>query len=384
MYVLKKSSRAILALILCVLISFAGINRVSATPSQLTAPALSAKSAVLIDALTGDILIEKNAHSRMAMASTTKIMTALVAAERGDLDKAVSVHPSAIGVEGSSIYLFAGEKMTLRDLLYAMLLESANDAAAAIAIEIGGSTQGFCDMMNAKAEELGLRDTHFKNPHGLYDDEHYTTAYELAKITREALRSEAIKTIVATKKMTITPIEGNTRVLRNHNKLLSFYEGAIGVKTGFTKKSGRCLVSAAERDGLTLIAVTINAPDDWNDHKRLLDAGFDNFEAIPLTKAGKVCYMLDVMGGDTTSVPLIYKDTLSTTVKKGRKEDIGCVIETLNRFEFAPVMSGKTLGRAIFYLDGEKVGETDLVCAADVNFKKSSEGLFDKIKNIFT
>ena len=385
MSVPKKSARAIIALLICALvITCAGISKVGAAPSNIAAPALSASSAVLIDALTSDILIEKNAHSRMAMASTTKIMTALVAAENGELDRAVSVHPSATGVEGSSIYLFAGEKLTLRDLICAMLLESANDAAAAIAIEIGGSIEGFCAMMNEKAEELGLRDTNFKNPHGLYDEEHYTTAYELAKITREALKNEDIKAIVATKKMTIKPIEGNARVLRNHNKMLSFYEGAIGVKTGFTKKSGRCLVSAAERDGLTLIAVTINAPDDWNDHQKLLDAGFENFEALPLTKAGKVCYMLDVMGGDAANVALVYRDTLSATVRKGGSKEIRCVIETYNRYEFAPVKSGKTMGRALFYLDGEKIGEVDLVCATDVNFKKSDESLFSKIKNIFT
>ena len=383
MYTSKKSARIFLALILIVCTALF-LCSASARPSYTETPALSAKSAVLIDALTGNILIEKNAHSRMAMASTTKIMTDLVAAELGQLDKVVSVHPSAVGVEGSSIYLFAGEKMTLRDLLSAMLLESANDAAAAIAIEIGGSIPAFCDMMNARADELGLSDTHFTNPHGLYDEDHYTTAYELARITREALKNEDIKSIVATQKMTIKPIDGNVRVLRNHNKMLAFYEGAIGVKTGFTKKSGRCLVSAAERDGLTLIAVTINAPDDWNDHKALLDKGFECFEALPLTKSGKVCYMLDVMGGDATSIPLVYKDTLRATVKKGSKNKILCVIETFNRYEFAPLAADKVMGRAIFYLDGEKVAQTDLISLTEVNIRKSDEGLFSKIKNIFT
>ena len=389
MYVLQKSARAIFAFVMCVaIIVCVGTSKIEAFPSSSTVspPSLSAESAVLIDALSGTVLCEKNAHIRMAMASTTKIMTALVAVEKGELDKVVSIHPSAVGVEGSSIYLYAGEKMTLRDLLCAMLLESANDAAAAIAIEVGGSVEKFCDMMNAKAKELGLTDTHFTNPHGLFDEEHYTTAYELAKITREALRNTDIKKIVSTKKMTIKPIEGNVRVLFNHNKMLSMYEGAIGVKTGFTKKSGRCLVSAAEREGLTLIAVTINAPDDWNDHKKLLDTGFDNFEAVPLTKAGKVCYMLDVTGGDAVSVPLVYADTLSATLKKGASERLTCVVETYNRFEFAPVKAGKIMGRAIFYLDGERIAETDLVCAADVNATsdRNDEGFFDKIKNIFS
>ncbi len=386
MYILKKSARTVVAVLMCILILVSlCASQTYAHPSfSVDIPTLSAKSAVLIDASSGQILCEKNAHSRMAMASTTKIMTALVAAQNAELDKVVSVHPSAVGVEGSSIYLFAGEKMTLRDLLCAMLLESANDAAAAIAFEVGGSIEGFCDMMNQKAKELGLSDTHFTNPHGLYDEEHYTTAYELAKITRAALKDEDIKTVVSTKKMTIKPIEGNVRVLHNHNKMLSMYEGAIGVKTGFTKKSGRCLVSAAERDGLTLIAVTINAPDDWNDHKNLLDAGFNNLEAVPLTKKGKVCYMLGVMGGDAENVPLVYADTVSLSLKKGAREKLRCVIETYNRYEFAPVKAGKIMGRAVFYLDGEKIAETDLVCATDVNRVEIHEGLFDKIKNIFS
>ena len=390
MFILRKLTKKLIRTVLAVLVCVAVLaclfksNAEAISSFSLEVPDISAKSAVLIDASSGNILCEKNAHSRMAMASTTKIMTALVAVENAELDKVVSVNPLAVGVEGSSVYLYAGEKMTLRDLLSAMLLESANDAAAAIAIEVGGTLEGFCDMMNAKAESLGLRDTHFTNPHGLYDEEHYTTAYELAKITRAALRNEDIKAIVSTKKMTIKPLEGNVRVLYNHNKMLSMYEGAIGVKTGFTKKSGRCLVSAAEREGLTLIAVTINAPDDWNDHKKLLDAGFDNFESVPLTKAGKICYSLGVMGGDAESVPLVYAETLSVSLKKGAREKLSCVIETYNRYEFAPVKTGKKVGRAVFYLDGKKIAETELVCATNANRIDVNDGVFDKIKNIFS
>ena len=239
--------------------------------TALSPPALSARSAVLIDADSCRVLCGVLHNERMAMASTTKIMTALVAAEAGELDRLVSVSPDAVGIEGSSIYLYAGEKLTLRDLICAMLLESANDAAAAIAIEVGGSIEGFCAMMNEKAKELGLCDTHFTNPHGLYDEEHYTTAYELAVIASRVLANKTLRKIVSSKKMTVTPIEGSVRVLYNHNKMLAMYDGAIGIKTGFTKKSGRCLVSAAERNGLTLIAVTLDAPDDWRDHTSLLD-----------------------------------------------------------------------------------------------------------------
>ena len=382
MFKLKGSFLTLTALLCILAVLYATIPIANAT-AKITAPSLSAESAVLIDASSERIICQKNAHSPMAMASTTKIMTALVAAECYELDQEVSVSAEAVGVEGSSIYLFAGERMTMRDLISAMLLESANDAAAAIAIEVGGSIEDFCDMMNERAKKMGLTSTHFKNPHGLFDEEHYTTAYELAKIAAEALRNEEIKEIVSTKKITITPIEGNVRVLYNHNKMLSMYEGAIGVKTGFTKKSGRCLVSAAERDGLLLIAVTLNAPDDWNDHKKLLDTGFDSFLSLPLTKAGKVCHMLDVVGGDAYSLPLVYKDTLNVTLPKEESERLRCVIELYNRFEVAPIRAGKTVGRAAFYLGDELVASTELIVGSGANRVQNQNSFFDWLKNIF-
>ena len=354
-----------------------------AKPQGLSAPSLSAESAVLIEARDGNILCEKNAHKRMAMASTTKIMTALVAVESADLSRVVSVSPQAVGVEGSSIYLYAGEKMTLSDLLAAMLLESANDAAAAIAIEVGGSVEGFCDMMNEKAETLGLRNTNFKNPHGLYDEEHYTTAYELALIAREVLKNEVIEKIVATKKMTIEPVEGSVRLLYNHNKLLSMYEGANGVKTGFTKKSGRCLVGSATRDGLELITVTLNAPDDWNDHKILFDFGFENFSLTCLARKGKTCYSLGVMGGSSESVSLVYADDLYITLPKSDSEHIKSIVETTHRYEFAPIPVEKTVGRVVFLLDVEEIAEVRLITSASVKRADNNEGIFAKILNLF-
>ena len=384
MLMFKKIVRIVLcvSLVLSLLIS-ASAKQIPKIPTSVPAPSLSAESAVLIDASNNAIIHEKNAHARMAMASTTKIMTALVAAENCDLDKAVSVSADAVGVEGSSIYLYAGEKMTMRDLLSAMLLESANDAAAAIAIEVGGSVEGFCELMNEKAAELGLTDTHFKNPHGLYDEEHYTTAYELSVIASAALCNEDIKEIVSTRKMTITPIEGNTRVLYNHNKMLAMYEGAIGVKTGFTKKSGRCLVSAAERDGLRLISVTLNAPDDWNDHKKMLDLGFDTLESCVLAQKGEVCHKLMVMGGKESHVALLCADTVSVTLPKGSSERILRVTETYNRYEFAPIKVGKTIGSVTFYLDGKKIASAELIAGTEVERNSDSGNIFDKMRNIF-
>lgn len=242
---------------------------------------LSAKSAVLYDPHSESFLYSKNADTRLPMASTTKIMTALVAIESASLEATVDISDDAIGTEGSSLYLKKGERMTMGDLLFGLMLRSANDAAAAIAYEISGSIEAFADKMNEKAESLGLTDTHFTNPHGLDDKEHYTTARELAIITGEALKNDTFLQIVSTKKQIITNSDGESRLLINHNKLLNMYENTIGVKTGFTKKSGRCLVGAAERDGVRLITVTINAPDDWKDHIALFDYGFSKLKTEP-------------------------------------------------------------------------------------------------------
>ncbi|MBQ8861613.1 MAG: D-alanyl-D-alanine carboxypeptidase, partial [Clostridia bacterium] len=231
----------------------------SVFPQKACALSVSAQSAVLIEAESGKIIYEKDAHTRRGMASTTKIMTALCAIESLPLDTVVTVPQEAAGVEGSSVYLKAGEKLTLENLLYALMLQSANDAAAAVAIATAGSIEGFAELMNAKAAELGLRDTHFENPHGLDGAEHYTTAYELAKIAAHALENEDFARIVSTVKHTVPATESSpARTLVNHNRLLRTYDDIVGVKTGFTKKCGRTLVSAAEREGVRLICVTLN------------------------------------------------------------------------------------------------------------------------------
>jgi len=226
--------------------SFAGVSYASD---------ISAKHFALIEAESGDIIYERSGSDMAPMASTTKIMTAILAIEHGRLDKSVTVPKEATGIEGSSIYLKEGERLTLEELLYALMLESANDAAIVIAIEIGGSVDSFVDMMNAKAKELGLESTHFTNPHGLDDEEHYTTATDLARLAAYAMKNPVFEEITATKKRIIPLLDDGSRVLINHNKLLRLYEGTVGVKTGFTKRSGRCLVSCAERGLRTALAL---------------------------------------------------------------------------------------------------------------------------------
>ncbi len=253
------------------LFSLAGTFIIKAGAAELS----GARAAVLIDAKTCKILYQRNAYARLPMASTTKIMTALVALKYLEPQEELTVPPEAVGVEGTSASFSAGEVYSLEEMLYALLLQSANDAAAAIAISIGGTTEGFAVLMNHEARMMGLSDSNFKNPHGLPDSEHYTSAYDLALIASKALQNETIAKIVSCKSARIESADGIVRYFYNHNKMLSYYKGACGVKTGFTKASGRCLVSSAERDGVKLIAVTLGSNDDWREHTRMLDFGFD-------------------------------------------------------------------------------------------------------------
>ncbi len=332
-------------------------------------PALSAKAAVLMEAETGSVILSVSPDTRLPMASTTKILTALVALETLSPETVVTIAPDSVGVEGSSIYLTDGETLTLEDLLYALLLESANDAAVAIAVAVAGSVPAFADLMNARAQALGATSSHFANPHGLDDPEHYTTARELALITREALRNPDFRRICSTKRHTI-PLHNTegVRLLLNHNKLLASYDGCIGVKTGFTKKTGRCLVSAAERDGLTLIAVTLGAPDDWRDHTAMLDYGFALYQSITLCEPGDYAVPLPLLGGDADYVIAENTDTLCIPLRRDHGA-ITCVVER-RQFDFAPITGGETVGRLLFYeetSDGRRLlGEVPLTAAYTV------------------
>ncbi len=354
-----------------------------ADDSAVNIPTVSAHSAILIEAESGRVIFDKNADERRHMASTTKIMTALVAIENADVSKTVSVSADAIGIEGSSVYLYKDEKLTLEDLLYAMLLESANDAAAAIAIEVGGSIEGFADMMNKKAAELGLENTHFENPHGHDGDSHYTTARELAIIAREAMSNGDLRTIVSTHKKTIPLNESEgVRLLINHNKMLKGYEGAIGVKTGFTKKSGRCLVSAAERDGVELICVTLNAPDDWRDHTALLDYGFSLFESRTLCEKDDFRYIQPVIGGVEEYVVLSISDDVKVTVPK----DCGDVKQTIElpRFTYAGVKKGDVIGYLVYTADGKELARVPIFAEYSVDRIVYKKTLWERITGLFS
>jgi D-alanyl-D-alanine carboxypeptidase len=344
--------------------------------SASASPVISAKSAVVIDANTGRILYEQDAHTRRGMASTTKIMTALIALENASLDRLVTVDARACGVEGSSVYLFAGEKITMETLLYALMLQSANDAAEAIAYEIAGSIDGFAELMNRKADEMGLNATHFDNPHGLDGETHYTTAYELALIAAHAMRNEAFAEIVGTVKKTIPLHNGEaSRLLINHNRMLREYDDIIGVKTGYTKKCGRTLVSAAERDGVRLICVTLDDGNDWADHRSLLDYGFSLYEETALS--GRLSYEIPVCGGESSSVRVSFRENPTALLPKNHGE-IHIVTE-IPRFLYAGVCEGDVIGRAVFYADGAEVREALLYAESSVQIARKEKNFWKRI-----
>ena len=310
---MKKLISFLLFLLFCVSV----LPALSAQAAPAFCDTLSAECAVLVDAENRRVLYGKDADKRHAMASTTKIMTALVALEHAPLDRVITVPEEAVGVEGSSVYLRAGERYTLEALLHALMLASANDAAEVIAHAIAGSTAAFAELMNEKAATLGLTDTHFENPHGLDSDGHYTTARELALIACEALENPDFERIVSTRRYVFSGIDGeNVRTLINHNKMLFLYDGAIGVKTGFTKRCGRCLVSAAKRDGMTLIAVTLDAPSDWSDHAKLLDHGYGSYESRRIAAPGEVSCTVPMFNTDT-EITVKNRDEIRLVLEKG-------------------------------------------------------------------
>lgn len=340
---------------------------------------ISAASAVVIEAQTGTVLFEKNAGERRAMASTTKIMTALLTIEAGDLDREFTVDALAIRVEGTSMGLLEGDRVSRRDLLYGILLPSGNDAANAAAVSVSGSISAFVGLMNERAQQLGLYDTHFVTPSGLDADGHFTTARDLAKLTAAAMKNEIFRSIVSCSSAEVE--FGNPpykRTLYNSNKMLKLYDGAIGVKTGFTDNARRCLVSAAERDGVTLIAVTLNAPDDWNDHAEMLDYGFSCVTACSL--AVDCDYRVAVAGTGQSVGVYAHSATLALT----REQQDGITRRVLlPQFVYGSVEKGDRLGEIEFLLDGEVVLECPLFADSSVKSEDSPPSRLREILALF-
>ena len=318
----------------------------------LPAEAISAKSAILMDGNTGRILYEKNADSQSLIASTTKIMTALIVCEQCNVLDRMRIPKEAVGIEGSSIYLQEGEVLTIQDLLYGMMLHSGNDAATALAIYCSGTVAGFAELMNDKAASLGMENSHFVNPHGLDAPDHYSTAADLAILSVEAMKNPIFAATVSAKSVSA----GNRR-LTNHNKLLWRVEGANGVKTGYTKAAGRILVSGAKRDGRQLIAVTIDAPNDWNDHTTMLEDGFARYTQQQLIHKGDVLGTVEVAWGTNEMVSLVASQDFFWAMAQG---ELISVELPGNGFVYAPVSQGQFAGNAHILVDGEKVGTIEL------------------------
>ncbi len=316
---------------------------------------VSAECAVLLDAGSGRVLYQKNMDSRHLIASTTKIMTALVALDLCDMEDVVIIPPEAARVEGSSMYLEAGQERTCEELLTGLMLMSGNDAAVALAIHCSGSVDRFVARMNKKAGELGLKNTSFANPHGLDAESHYSTAHDLALLAAAAMRDGRFAAIVSKKLGKV----GNISV-RNHNRLLWTIDGCEGVKTGFTKSAGRCLVSSTTRDGRRLLAVTLNAPNDWRDHAEMVEYGFsDVFETVSWKKGEQIAEVPVFAGIEAFSV-LEVAEEMSVCLTRDEAERSVIDIE-LPRYIWAPVRGGRAAGRITVRLDGELVASVDLI-----------------------
>ena len=334
--------------------------------------AISAKGACLIEVDSENLIYGKNERVRMPMASTTKIMSAIVAIESGiPLDTLIKVPKDAVGIEGSSIYLELGESITLEALIYGLLLCSANDAAVAIAITISGNVENFVAKMNEKAQALGLADTRFENPHGLDGENHYTTAYDLARLMAYCIKNDTFAKISGTQKCVFPKGDEASRVMINHNRLLRENVGVVSGKTGFTKKSGRCLVSVAEQNGMRLICVTLNAPNDWNDHKALYDFGFSNYIKASFDA---VVMQIPVISGDKATITV--KSEQFSLLLPNDDTKIEMRIEA-PRFIFADVQSREKIGRVVYYCNGKIIAQKALYSCDEVSQIKYRFNLFE-------
>lgn len=360
-------------------IGMSGSNQAAGAKNQ--APVISATSAVLMDAASGRVLYKKDCHRRLPQASLTKIMTALLVVENGDLDKKVTISENAAGTPECSIYLEAGETLTREELLYGAMLNSGNDAAVALAESIAGDEKDFVALMNKRVQELGLDDTHFLNPHGLQTAGHYSSAYDLALLSRKAMAEPAFAEVVKTTYKTI-PREGHEedRKLFNMNRLLYRYEGSIGVKTGYTKEAGNCVVGAARKGDMTLIAVSMNSTTVYDDLQRMLDYGFEKFQLVSLDENGDASIQVAVSNGESRTVAAVPSLDLKAAVTPEEMPNLR--FETVPVTELhAPVKEGSIVGVCNLYINDEQVGAIDLLAAESVN-EKSPGGYMQAARHL--
>ncbi len=363
----------------CVVLIFEVCFSAAADSNDKTGVSVSARCAVLYCANNNSVVFEKNAYKKMSMASTTKIMTSLIALENAQAnDKEVAFTKEMIA-EGSSMYLKEGYRLRLSDLAVGMMTVSGNDAANAAAVSIAGSVDEFSKLMNEKAEQIGMNSTNFVTPSGLDDDNHYSTAYDMALLMNYALSNSSFAELTAKKTAEVTFIQPKDMTIsyRNHNRLLSLYQYCTGGKTGFTKKSGRCLVTSAEKDGVCLIAVTLNAPDDWNDHINMYSYGFSRLTAVKNADKN-FSFKADVVGGMTDTVEV--RPAAAVDYVKQTDSDDGISRRVIiNSFLYAPLEKGQVVGRAEYYSEGKTVCTIPLITEKAVDYKEKEKSFFENI-----
>ncbi|MFN2745537.1 D-alanyl-D-alanine carboxypeptidase family protein [Bacillus sp. z60-18] len=341
---------------------------------------VSAKSAIVIDGQSGRVLFAKDEHEKRRIASITKIMTAILAIESGKLEDTVTVSDRAAGTEGSSIYLTSGQKVKLKDLVYGLMLRSGNDAAVAIAEHVGGSLEGFVYMMNQKAADLGMENTVFRNPHGLDDhDGHYSTAYDMALLTKYAMTNQTYRKIAGTKHYKAETMQG---IWRNKNKLLTgLYRYSTGGKTGYTKLAKRTLVSTSSKDGTDLIAVTINAPDDWNDHINMFSYCYDHYKTYVVAKKGEIHRLRDSFYGSKVFIKRDVKYLLSDEEKDEVKIDLE-LLEPKKSWRKNEKAIPDIIGRMKVKLDGKTIADLPVYYENERN-KKPKKSFLDTFQSVF-
>lgn len=344
-------------------------------------PRVTARSAVVMEAKTGRVLYERNMGDRRFPASTTKIMTLIIALEKGNLDDVVKVGPHAAGTEGSTLWLEEGDEITLRELLYGMMLHSGNDATVAVAEHIAGSVDAFARLMTDKAHEIGAKDTNFVNANGLPDDAHYTTAHDLALIASYCYTLPEFEKIVSTKEITFPWVKDDTHRLRNENQMLWLYEGGNGVKTGYTDAAGRCLVSAAKRDGIQLVAVVLDSNWMWNDSILLLDYGFSKIDRTTVVKKHAQVGTVAVTGSRARRLGVQTKDEIVLPVVDGTAGYEQTI--DLPHAVKAPIKKGDVVGTLRVSYVGKEVAKTDLVAMQDAEQKSFFLTVWKNVKSLF-
>lgn len=341
----------------------------------------SARAFVLYCADSGALLLSENPDLRLPMASTTKLMTVLLTLENAEKDDRVVEFTDEMSAEGSSMELKAGDRVRLSDLAAGMMMRSGNDAANAAAIAIAGSTEAFADLMNRRAAEIGMKNTHFVTPSGLDDEEHYSTARDMALLMAHALKNDRFRKLTAKTSETVRFVRPASKraTYPNHNRLLSLYDGCIGGKTGYTATAGRCLVTAAKKNGLTLIAVTLDDRNDWDDHIALYEYGFSLYTTISPDIAPDIS--VPVAGGTADETAVYAAKSAAVAVPRDRIGDVRVTV-MLPPFLYAPVEKNQAIGRVVYTLDGRRIGEIPLLCADEIAYDSRRRGFFEAIADV--